>query len=325
MVLELVDWDHPDAARLRDAQQAELKSLYGEDDIGHTMTGDGIAAMVVLRVDDEPVACGAIRDASDDDGLGPGDGELKRMYVVPEQRGRGHARVILAELERLATERGWRRLVLETGVLQVEAIGMYLSSGYRSIPGFGPYAAETSSRCFAKDLGPRPERTRSVRTDRTLTLRHVDWNHPDAVALRYAMWQDIEVRYPEIVAVTPGGFEADDPRQGIGDLGTVIADLDGVPVGCASLRAAREGYPEGSGELKKVWVDPVARGSGAARALLRAIEDGARAAGLRSVVLQTGIRQPEAVTLYLSTGYRPVAPFGPYRDDVLSLLFAKDL
>ena len=45
--------------------------------------------------------------------------------------------------------------MLETGVLQVEAIGLYLSAGYRSIPNFGEYAAETASRCFAKDLGSR--------------------------------------------------------------------------------------------------------------------------------------------------------------------------
>ena len=59
------------------------------------------------------------------------------------------------------------------------------------------------------------------------------------------MWLDIEVRYPEIVAVTPGGFAVDDPRQGVGTISSVVADLDGVPVGCASLRAARDGYPAG--------------------------------------------------------------------------------
>jgi len=42
-------------------------------------------------------------------------------------------------------------------------------------------------------------------------------------------------------------------------------------------------------------------------------------------VLQTGYRQPEAITLYMSSGYRPVAPFGPYGDDLISLCFAKQL
>jgi GNAT superfamily N-acetyltransferase len=318
VTISVVDWDDPAAKSLRDAQQAELKDLYGEDDIGHDMTGDDIAVMVLVRVDDEPVACGAVRD------LGDGVGELKRMFVIPAARGRGLSRAVLEELQRLARELGFHRLVLETGVLQVAAIGLYLRAGYLPIPGFGEYAAETASRCFAKDLVAQP-RVRGPKHPGTLTLRRVPWDHPDAVGLRYRMWLDIEVRYPEIVAVTPGGFPADDPRQGIGTISSVVADLDGVPVGCASLRAARDGYPAGSGELKKVWVDDEARGAGAARALLAAIEDDARAAGLTSLVLQTGIRQPEAVTLYLSAGYRPIAPFGPYTDDLLSLLFGKDL
>jgi GNAT superfamily N-acetyltransferase len=274
--------------------------------------------MVLVRDGDTAVACGAIRD------LGDGVAELKRMYVAPEARGRGLSRQVLDELERLATDRGFHRLVLETGVLQVQAMGLYMSAGYRSIPNFGEYAAETASRCFAKDLHAEPRR-RGPKHPGTLTLRRVPWDHPDAVALRYAMWLDIEVRYPEIVAATPGGFAVDDPQQGVGTISSVVADLDGVPVGCASLRAAKDGYPAGSGELKKVWVNDEARGAGAARALLTAIEDDARAAGLTSIVLQTGIRQPEAVTLYLSAGYRPIAPFGPYADDFLSLVFGKAL
>jgi GNAT superfamily N-acetyltransferase len=229
------------------------------------------------------------------------------------------------ELERVAQERGFRRLVLETGVLQASAIGLYLSEGYRSIPNFGEYATEAESRCFAKDLGPTAQREPRTGERPTVTLTHADWTDPVATALRLAMWHDIEVRYPEIVASVPGGFDVDDPQQGVGALSTVIAWLDGRPVGCSTLRAAREGYPPGSGELKKVWVDDDARGAGAARALLAAIEDDARALGLTSVVLQTGIRQPEAVTLYLSAGYRPVVPFFPYDGDFLSLWMAKDL
>ncbi|MBO3083283.1 GNAT family N-acetyltransferase [Cellulomonas fengjieae] len=321
--IELVGWDDPDAARLRTAQQAELRDLYGDDDIGHAMTGETIVAMLLLRADGEAVACGAIRDASDE--LGEGVGELKRMYVLPAHRGRGHSRAVLRELERLAEQKGFRRLVLETGVLQASAIGLYLSEGYRSIPNFGQYAAEAESRCFAKDLGGTTQRPPRTGERPTVTLTRTHWDDPVATALRLAMWHDIEVRYPELVARTPGGFAADDPQQGVGALSTVIAWLDGRPVGCATLRAARDGYPAGSGELKKVWVDDDARGSGAARALLAAVEDDARAHGLTSVVLQTGIRQPEAVSLYLSAGYRPVVPFFDPTGDFLSLWMAKDL
>ncbi|KQY21785.1 GCN5 family acetyltransferase [Cellulomonas sp. Root485] len=321
--ITLVDWDDPDALRLRTAQQAELLALYGEEDIGAAMTGESIVAMLLVRVDGQAVACGAIRDASGE--LGEGVGELKRMFVVPEHRGRGHSRAVVRELERVAAEKGFRRLVLETGVLQASAIGLYLSEGYRSIPNFGEYATESESRCFAKDLGPTPPRVPRSGERPTVTVTHTDWSDPVAEALRLAMWRDIEVRYPEVVEMTPGGFAVDDPRQGVGALDTVVAWIDGRPVGCATLRAARDGYPAGSAELKKVWVDESARGSGAARALLTAIEDDARARGLTSVVLQTGIRQPEAVTLYLSAGYRPVVPFFDFAGDFLSLWMAKDV
>jgi len=319
--LALVDWDDPDAARLRTAQQDELRALYGEDDIGHTMTGESILAMVLLRVDGEPVACGAIRDASDE-GLGDGVGELKRMFVVPAARGRGYSRAVLTELEDIARRTGLRRLVLETGVLQSQAIGLYLSAGYHSMDNFGEYATETASRCFTKDLDRQPRERRSAPRP-PIELARVPWTAADATALLKEMVADGAIRYPEFDA--PESYEAYDAETGVGMLSTVVARIDGRAVGCASLRTTGGGFPEGSGELKKVWVADEARGTGVARALLAAIEDDARAHGLTSVVLQTGIRQPEAVTLYRTAGYRPVPPFAPYADDFLSLCFAKDI
>ena len=118
---------------------------------------------------------------------------------------------------------------------------------------------------------------------------------------------------------------ADDEAQGVGDLATWVARLDGRPVGCVSLRAPRDGYPAGSVELKKLYLEADARGAGVARALLAAADDEARRLGFSSMVLQTGIRQPEAIGLYLATGWRPVAPFGPYEADLHSLCFAKRL
>ncbi|MGH9059157.1 MAG: GNAT family N-acetyltransferase [Acidimicrobiales bacterium] len=86
----------------------------------------------------------------------PGDVELKRMYVVESARGRGYARVLLAELERTAAAAGRLRAVLETGTEQPEAIALYGSSGYGEIPGYGLYKNEIESRCFGKDLVAEP-------------------------------------------------------------------------------------------------------------------------------------------------------------------------
>jgi GNAT superfamily N-acetyltransferase len=81
-----------------------------------------------------------------------GDAEVKRMYVVPAARGRRLSRVLLTELERRAVAAGQRRLVLETGTRQPEAIGLYTSSGYSEIPRFGVYRRDPRSRCFGKLL-----------------------------------------------------------------------------------------------------------------------------------------------------------------------------
>lgn len=81
-----------------------------------------------------------------------GDAEIKRMYVVPDARGKGHARALLAELERTARRRGRTRMVLETGTEQPDAVQLYRSSGYTPIPTFGPHRTDDRSRCFAKPL-----------------------------------------------------------------------------------------------------------------------------------------------------------------------------
>lgn len=83
---------------------------------------------------------------------GDGAAEIKRMYVVPEARGQGVARAVLAELERTAAVAGRPRLELFTGTAQPEAIALYVSAGYRPVPGFGPYMHETEARYFGKHV-----------------------------------------------------------------------------------------------------------------------------------------------------------------------------
>src|SRR5205085_11835242 len=99
-----------------------------------------------LRVDGRPDACGGLVRYDDD------RAELKRMYVAPEDRGRGLGRRVLEELESAARALGYRGVVLETGIKQVEAIALYESAGYEPIPCYGPYVGETRSRCYEKLL-----------------------------------------------------------------------------------------------------------------------------------------------------------------------------
>jgi GNAT superfamily N-acetyltransferase len=74
------------------------------------------------------------------------------MYVVPEARGPGVSRKILAALEEEALRLGHERLRLETAVHQLEAIGLYTSHGFERISNYGPYIGEARSLCLEKRL-----------------------------------------------------------------------------------------------------------------------------------------------------------------------------
>ncbi len=147
-----VPWADPDAAALRAEQQAGLAELYdGTEDIEPDLPPDEMVHTVLVRAGGEPVATGSLRVGEH---LPPGTGELKRMYVRPPWRGRGLSRLVLAGLEEAAVARGLRRLILETGLRQTAAVGLYRSAGYRRIPNFGIYAEEPTSVCYGRWLDP---------------------------------------------------------------------------------------------------------------------------------------------------------------------------
>jgi GNAT superfamily N-acetyltransferase len=79
-------------------------------------------------------------------------------------------------------------------------------------------------------------------------------------------------------------------------------DAAGPPLGGAGVRAISPGI----GEVRRLWIDPSFRRRGVARLLMAALEDASRDIGLRALCLTTGERQPEAVALYASTGWRQV-------------------
>lgn len=92
--------------------------------------------MLVARLFGDPVGCGAMRT------LGPGVGELKRMWVSAEVRGMGVGRRLLEELERVAIACKLRTIRLDTNGSLAEALRLYHTSGYREIPRYNdnPYA-----------------------------------------------------------------------------------------------------------------------------------------------------------------------------------------
>jgi len=99
---------------------------------------------VVAYNHDNAAACGAMK-AFDGETM-----EIKRMYTLPAERGKGMAITILKELETWAVELGYHQCILETGKRQIEAVALYKKSGYTIIPNYGQYANVENSICFKK-------------------------------------------------------------------------------------------------------------------------------------------------------------------------------
>jgi GNAT superfamily N-acetyltransferase len=140
------------AVALIRALDAELTARYPEDgtvdhfrlDAADVAPGRG--AFVVAYMADRPIACGAVRM------LDAGTAEVKRMYVSPDERGRGLGRLLLAAIEAEARALGAQMIVLETGPRQPEAIGLYASAGFAEIAAFGEYENSPLSVFMGKRL-----------------------------------------------------------------------------------------------------------------------------------------------------------------------------
>ncbi len=136
MRIKQVGYGDPDASKLISEVQQEYVVRYGGPDgtpVDPAEFTPPSGLFLVGYLDGLPVACGGWRSHG-------ADAEIKRMYVAPAARHRGLARQLLAELERTAAAAGHRRIVLETGSAQPEAIALYRSSGYTPVPPFGHYA-----------------------------------------------------------------------------------------------------------------------------------------------------------------------------------------
>jgi putative acetyltransferase len=145
-----LDWDDPIGVKLRTDQKAEVSKRYEVEDSepGPAPTAADMTSFFVAfdAIDGTPVGCGGLRALDTD------HGEIKRMYVVPERRGSGAATAVLRRLEQDARERGWSRVVLETGTAQQEAVRFYEREGYTAIPAYGHYIGSPWSLCYEREL-----------------------------------------------------------------------------------------------------------------------------------------------------------------------------
>lgn len=158
---------------------------------------------------------------------------------------------------------------------------------------------------------------------RSLEVRRLPITHPDAALLVEQVQQEYVARYGgrDETPIDPAYFE--EPMGAF-----FVGYLDGVPVVTGAWRRRTDVVVGGSSltaEVKRMYVAPGGRHLGLARAMLAHLEDTAREAGAEVMVLETGIRQPEAIALYESSGYTPVPGFGFYRDSPISRCFARPL
>lgn len=131
------------------------------------------------------------------------------------------------------------------------------------------------------------------------------WDDPDVQRLTTDQQAEIRARY--------GGKAEPGAKPSAADVSLVLVarDDDGTPLGCGALRSLGNGVAE----VKRMYVEPAARGRGVSKAVLAALEDAAREHGWTTLRLETGPLQPEAVGLYSGAGYRPIAAFGAYVGD----------
>jgi putative acetyltransferase len=152
--LEAAGLTEPMVGELIAELDADLFARYPEEGAGHSRLdaedlapGRGVLLVAIEDATDEPLGCGAVRLRE------PGVGEIKRLYVRPEARGKGIGTALLDALEAEAAALFVERVVLETGERQGEAVGLYRRAGYAEIERFGEYVDSPLSLCMGRTLG----------------------------------------------------------------------------------------------------------------------------------------------------------------------------
>lgn len=148
ITLKRTDSTNTDFIELVKELDIDLKIRDGEDHAFYAQYNkiDLIKHVVVAYDNSQAVGCGAIKQYEEN------VMEVKRMYVKPIARGKGIASTVLKELEIWAAELNYSKCILETGIKQPEAIGLYQKSNYQKIKNYGQYEHVEESVCFEKTL-----------------------------------------------------------------------------------------------------------------------------------------------------------------------------
>ena len=148
-----------------------------------------------------------------------------------------------------------------------------------------------------------------------MTIKRADSNNKDFYGLVAKLDEDLTRRY--------GTEQLEYDRYNkIKDIDTIVlAYINDEPVGCGCFKT----FDTNSVEVKRMFVETTLQGKGIGKAILKELEKWAAEIGYRSMVLETGTRQPEAIHLYKKLGYRIIPNFNPYIGNELSVCMKKEL
>lgn len=291
MLIEPRSLDDPAVLELLGELQLEYVHRYGgpdETELSSTEFTTPHGTFLLACHEGLPVGIGGWRtlDVSSYSGIRDDDAEIKRMYVRATTRRRGVARRLLGALERTATDAGRRRIVLETGTAQPEAIALYEAGGYAPMTErYGRYAYTEFARYYSKDLPP-------------LRL---------ATAADLPLLQDIERAAGAPFAELGMTAVADDEPPGIEELrhycdagqAWVHLDSGGRPDGYLLADVV-----DGQAHIEQVSVHPDHARAGIGRMLIDHAAGWARDRGHRALTLTTYVDVPWNAPYYERLGFR---------------------
>jgi putative acetyltransferase len=149
-MLQLIrtDSENSDFQKLVLLLDKELAIVDGDDHAFYSQFNkiDKLKQVILAYEGETVLGCGAIKEFEEN------TMEIKRMYVLKDQRGKGIASKIVTELENWTKELGFKKCILETGKKQVDAVNLYIKNKYQQIPNYAQYAEVEASICFEKIL-----------------------------------------------------------------------------------------------------------------------------------------------------------------------------
>jgi DNA-binding MarR family transcriptional regulator/GNAT superfamily N-acetyltransferase len=192
------------------------------------------------------------------------------------------------------------------------------AKGRREVDALDRRSQDFAASLLAPLAGPQRERLVAAMADVERLMRAAavaiivaDPAGDEARACIDAYLREIDARFD--TGFDPGRGPSADPGDLVPPSGVLLlARVDDAPSGCGALKVIGEGI----GEIKRMWVSPVARGLGIAQRLLTALEGHAIDMGLRTLRLDTNRSLTEARALYARNGYGEIAPYNdnPYAD-----------